>query len=336
MKIIVDGMGGDNAPLEIIKGCEKAIKAFDVDIIITGRQNVLFKLIEEHEIDNSRITIVNAPDIITMEDNPVSVLKEKINSSMGVGLQLLRDGKGDAIVSAGNTGALLAGGTLIVKRIKGVKRAALASLIPTKTGHAMLIDCGANVECRPDFLNQFAIMGSIYMKKVENIQSPRVGLANNGTEETKGTELYINTHKLLKENKFINFIGNLEGRGLMSDECDVFVCDGFTGNIILKTIEGAGLFFVDLICSLFTNNIITKFTALLLKKDLKVFKKRLDYTETGGAVLIGISKPIIKAHGNSNATSFKNAIEQAINFTKAGVIEEIARVLENDVIITED
>jgi glycerol-3-phosphate acyltransferase PlsX len=330
MKIIVDGMGGDNAPLEILKGCEMAVEMFNVEIIITGRQNVLLKLMEEHEINNSNITVVNAPDIITMEDSPVSVLKEKANSSMGVGLQLLRDGKGDAIVSAGKTGALLAGGTLIVKRIKGVKRAALAPLLPSKTGYAMLIDCGANVECRPDFLDQFGLMGSVYMKKVMNVESPRVGLANNGTEETKGTDLYIEAHKLLKENKNINFVGNVEGRGLLGGECDVFVSDGFTGNLVLKTVEGAGLLFMDLIRSLFTRNIFSKLTALMLKKDLKAFKKRLDYTETGGAVLMGLSKPVIKAHGNSTAVSFKNAIAQAINFSKAGVIDEIAHLLEEN------
>lgn len=332
MKIIVDGMGGDKAPLEILKGCEAAIDNLDIDIIITGKESLLRNLIEENGILAERIEIVDAPDVITMEDSPVSVLKEKSESSMGVALKLLHEGKGDAVVSAGNTGALLAGATLIVKRIKGIKRAALAPILPTKTGRIMVLDSGANIECRPDFLDQFGLMGSIYMKKVEGYENPRVGLANNGTEETKGTELCINAYELLKNNKHINFVGNIEGRGVMLGECEVIVSDGFTGNLILKTCEGAGLFMIGLMKEIFMTNIISKFAALLLKNNLKKLKKRLDYNEVGGAVLLGITKPIIKAHGNSDARSFSNAIKQAVHFCEGGVIEEIENAIEKDLL----
>lgn len=324
MKIIVDAFGGDNAPLEIIKGCEQAVLEYGVSIVLTGKEEIIKKVIQENNISSKGITIVNAESAITMEDNPLLVIKGKNDSSMSVGLSLLANGEGDAFVSAGNTGALLTGASLIVKRIKGIKRAALGILMPTNEGPAMLIDGGANIDDKPEYLVQYAIMGSIYMQKVLKKIEPKVGLINNGAEETKGTELYLETHSLLK-NSSINFIGNIEGRDVPLGKADVIVADGFTGNIILKTIEGMGLTFISNLKDVFYKNTVTKIAALLLKKELKAFKKKLDYTEYGGAPLMGISKPVIKAHGSSNAKAFKNAIRQAKQFCEANVIKEIEK-----------
>ncbi len=326
MKIIVDAFGGDNAPLEIIKGCGLAVSEYGVDIVLVGKGETINKIISENNISSKGIIIVNAKSVITMKDNPLLVIKGKKDSSMSVGLSLLANGDGDAFVSAGNTGALLSGATLIVKRIKGIKRAAIGILMPTNEGPAMLIDGGANVDDKPEYLVQYGVMGSIYMNKVLCIKNPKVGLINNGSEETKGNELYLETHSLLK-NSPVNFIGNIEGRDIPLGKADVIVADGFTGNIILKTVEGMGLAFISNLKDVFYKNAITKFAALILKKELKAFKKKLDYTEYGGAPLMGISKPVIKAHGSSNAKSFKNAIRQAKQFCEANVISEIKKSL---------
>ena len=324
MKIIVDGMGGDNAPLAVLQGCAQAVTEYGVEIIITGKKQELERLMEENEISRQNISIIDAPTVISMEDDPISVVKDKRNSSMGLAFDLLKNGDGDAMLSAGNTGALLTGATLIVKRIDGVKRAALAPVIPNKSGLVMLIDSGATIDCRPEFLEQYGLMGSVYMKKMYDITNPRVGLANNGTEDCKGTDLYIASNKLLRENKNINFVGNVEGRGLMLGECDVYVSDGFTGNLILKTVEGTSLFFLDFMKKLFGKSIISKLAAVLVMKDIKAFKKKSDYKEIGGAALLGISKPVIKAHGSSDAKAIKNAINQAKIFASSEIIEEIS------------
>lgn len=324
MKIIVDGMGGDNAPLAVLQGCAQAVTEYGVEIIITGKKQELERLMEENEISRQNISIIDAPTVISMEDDPIFVVKDKRNSSMGLAFDLLKNGDGDAMLSAGNTGALLTGATLIVKRIDRVKRAALAPVIPNKSGLVMLIDSGATVDCRPEFLEQYGLMGSVYMKKMYDITNPRVGLANNGTEDCKGTDLYIASNKLLRENKNINFVGNVEGRGLMLGECDVYVSDGFTGNLILKTVEGTSLFFLDFMKKLFGKSIISKLAAVLVMKDIKAFKKKSDYKEIGGAALLGISKPVIKAHGSSDAKAIKNAINQAKIFASSEIIEEIS------------
>lgn len=324
MKIIVDGMGGDNAPLAVLQGCAQAVTEYGVEIIITGKKQELERLMEENEISRQNISIIDAPTVISMEDDPISVVKDKRNSSMGLAFDLLKNGDGDAMLSAGNTGALLTGATLIVKRIDRVKRAALAPVIPNKSGLVMLIDSGATVDCRPEFLEQYGLMGSVYMKKMYDITNPRVGLANNGTEDCKGTDLYIASNKLLRENENINFVGNVEGRGLMLGECDVYVSDGFTGNLILKTVEGTSLFFLDFMKKLFGKSIISKLAAVLVMKDIKAFKKKSDYKEIGGAALLGISKPVIKAHGSSDAKAIKNAINQAKIFASSEIIEEIS------------
>lgn len=328
MKIIVDVMGADKSPEELVKGCLMAAEELDVDIVAVGDEASIKPALEGNPLAD-RVSVVHAPLAMEMCDEPTSVLKEKKDSSMATALRLLKDGEGDALVSAGNTGALLAGGTLIVKRLPGIKRPALAPVLPTKTGKILLIDCGANAECRPEFLDQFAIMGSVYMNRVMGVDNPRVGLANIGAEETKGTPFYREVHALLKENKHINFIGNVEGRGVMLGECDVIVSDGFTGNIILKTCEGAGLFMMGLIKGLFMGSLMTKLAALTMKGKLKDLKKRLDYNETGGAVMLGLTKPVIKAHGSTDAKALKNAIRQAKLVCDGNVCGEIGAAAVN-------
>ena len=327
MKIIVDGMGGDNAPLQILKGCELAVNELNTDILVTGQIEVLKKTVKENGINTNRISFIQAPEIITMEDDPISVVKSKRNSSMGKAMDMLKNDEADAMVSAGNTGALLSGGTLIVKRIKGVKRAALGATLPTKTGYSIIMDSGATVDCRPEYLNQYAIMGYVYMKNMFHLDNPTVGLANNGTEECKGTELYIQTYNLLKKNKNINFIGNIEGRVVMLGDCRVVVADGFTGNLILKTCEGTALYLLGQLKEMFTQNLTSKIAAVMLSKGIRTLKEKVDYKETGGAPLIGITKPIIKAHGSSDAKAVKNAIKQAMTYAQSGIINEIAEVI---------
>lgn len=324
MTIIVDGMGGDHAPLETLKGCAAAVEELGVRILITGPEEQLRKTMQENGISEKDIEIRNAEEIITMEDEAGSVLRAKRKSSMGVAFDLLKNGEGDAMVSAGNSGAVLAGGTLIVKRIPGVKRAAFAPVLPAKNRHVMLIDSGANEVCTPEYLDQFGTMGALYMKAAGFCEEPKVGLLNNGTEECKGPELYQKAHELLKENPAFEFIGNVEGRGVFDGNCDVLVADGFAGNILLKTVEGTAMYMMGLMKEALTANFFTSLLAAMLKPQLRKMKKKLDYTEEGGAVLLGVSKPVIKAHGSSNAKAFKNAIRQAANFAKSGVVDQIA------------
>ncbi len=326
VRIIVDAMGGDNAPGEIVKGAVLALRELPVDITLVGKEDIIRKLLREEGCGEDGMTVVNATEEVLMEDNPSSVLREKKDSSMGVALRLLSEDKGDALVSAGSTGALLTGGTLFVKRIRGIRRAALAPVIPTKGGGALLIDCGANVECTPEYLLQFAFMGYFYAKRHMGIENPRVGLVNIGTEETKGTPLYRETYALLKKAKeegTINFVGNIEGRDIVEGGADVILCDGFTGNVVLKTIEGVGMFFVGEMKKIFKQSFKTKIAALLVKSGLYGFKKMLDYRETGGAPLLGLAKPVIKAHGSSDAYSFESAIKQAAIYVNSDIIRDI-------------
>ena len=323
MKIIVDVMGADNSPDVMVKAAVRAVKELSVRIILDGDEKEINRVLSENKLSSADLQIVNANDVITMEDDPISVRK-KPESSLAVCLNLLKNGEGDALVSAGNSGALLVGATLFVRCIKGVRRAAMAPVMPVKNGMLMIADSGANIECKPEMLEQFAVMGSVYMKNVLGINNPRVGLANNGAEETKGTDLYVETHKVLKENKNINFVGNVEGRGVPMGECDVLVCDGFTGNLILKTYEGAGKMFADEIKNMFKKNIISKIGALFVLGGIKDLKKRMDYKEIGGAVILGISKPVIKAHGSSDEKAFFSAIRQAVNFVSTDVISKIS------------
>lgn len=327
MKVIVDAFGGDNAPLEILKGSFDAQNELGVDIVLCGKTQEIQNCAKENNIDISKMEIIDALDVVSMDAQPTDIIRGGANSSMAVGLKALANGQGDAFVSAGSTGSLVMGATFFVKRIRGVKRAALATIMPSDTGAFMLLDCGANVECSPEMLSSFALMGSIYMEKVQGVNNPRVGLANIGTEETKGGELQQKAYKLIKDEGKVNFVGNIEARQVPLGDADVVVCDGFTGNILLKTYEGVAKLILTNIKNVFTKNIFTKLSALTVKGGIDTFKKKMDYTEFGGAPLMGIAKPVIKAHGSSNAKSFKNAIRQAVIYSNQGVISTIAENL---------
>lgn len=327
MKIIVDAFGGDHAPLEAIKGSAMAVEQLGVEILLTGDEPKIRKTAEENGILLDGISIFHTASVIDIHDDPTMVIKEKSDCSMAVGLKQLADGNGDAFVSAGSTGALVVGATFITKRLKGIKRAALAPILPTKKGHMMLLDGGANVDCRPEMIVQFAIMGSCYMEKILGVKSPNVGLINVGTEDTKGREMELSAYKQLQKAP-LHFGGNAEAREIPSGEFDVVVSDGFTGNVVLKLYEGMGSFFSYTLKDMLMNGILSKLAAVLVMKKLKGFRKKMDYTEQGGAALMGISKPVIKAHGSSNAKAFYNAIRQAKNFAEKGVIDEITKSLE--------
>lgn len=327
MNIIVDAFGGDNAPLEVIKGAADAVAKLDVDVTLTGNESIIKKTAEENGISLDRISVIHTESVIDIHEEPTEVIKGKSDCSMAVGLKALAEGKGDAFVSAGSTGALVVGATFIAKRLKGIKRAALAPILPTANGHVILMDGGANVDCRPEMLLQFGIMGSCYMERVMGLKSPKVGLLNVGAEDTKGREMDIEAYKLLKDAP-LDFYGNLEARELPFGVCQVAVSDGFTGNIALKLYEGMGSFFAGELKGMLTSGLSGKLAALMIMPKVKAFKKKLDYTEVGGAVLMGISKPVIKAHGSSNAKAFYNAIRQAKNCVDGKVIDAISQSLE--------
>lgn len=326
MKIIVDAFGGDNAPLEIIKGCAIAAEEFGVDILLTGKESVIRETAQKNQISLNRIEIADCSEVITMEDEANAVLKTKKDSSMAIGLRLLNEGKGDAFISAGNSGALCVGATLAVKRIKGIKRAAFAPVLPSETGFFMLLDGGANVDCRPEMLYQFALMGSVYMEKVMHVSNPRVGLANVGVEEHKGTDLYKEAYQLLKDSS-LNFIGNVEGRDIPKGVCDVVVCDGFAGNMILKTYEGVAITLMKKMKHMFTDSVKGKMAAALVMKDLKELKEKFNYNAYGGAPILGASKPVFKAHGDSKAVTLRNAIKLSIDYVSGKAIDEITSAL---------
>ena len=326
MKIIVDAMGGDNAPQAIVEGSVNASKKLGIEVLLVGREAEIAPLIPA---DANGVSVLNAEDVMTMEDDPASIMKAKKESSMAVALRALKDGEGDALVSAGNSGALLVGATMITKRIRGIRRAAFSPLMPTAKGNTLLVDSGANAECTPEYLLQFAIMGSHYMRLFCGIENPRVGLLNNGTEECKGTPLQKEAYQLLKAAP-INFVGNVEGRDVAAGTVDVIVTDGFTGNILLKTFEGVGMFFARQVKAMFKKNIFTKLAALVLSGGIKDLKKKMDYNEVGGAPLLGISKPVIKAHGSSGAKAFENAIKQAVSYANQGIIEKITESVKKE------
>ena len=332
MKIIVDAMGGDHAPQEIVKGALRAQKELGVDLVLVGREeSVREVLTQEGQTDLSRIELVDAREIVTMEDDPSTATRRKKDSSMAVALTLLKEGRGDAVVSAGSTGALLTGATLTVKRIKGIRRAALAPVLPAGEKGVMLIDCGANVECTAEYLLQFAYMGSFYAKKLMGIRQPRVGLLNVGTEDTKGGELQHQTFALLKQANDegrIHFIGNVEGTGVFDGSVDVVVTDGFTGNVLLKGTEGVIKYMMKALKGVFYKDLKNKLAAAVLKNDLTEMKRSMDVNEVGGTALVGISKPVIKAHGSSNASSFFAAIRQAVAFVNSGIIDEITENID--------
>lgn len=325
MKIVVDGFGGDNAPVEVVLGCCMALDENDsLEIIITGDETKINDVLKQNNISKpSRLSIENASQVVENEDDPISAIKAKKDSSLVVGLNLVATNVGDAFVSAGNTGALLTGATLIIKRIKGIKRAALAPIIPTKNGKAIIIDVGANTECKPEFFPQFAMMGSIYAKQILNIDNPRVGLINIGVEEKKGTETIVAAYQLLKNDENLNFVGNIEARDVLNGDAEVLVSDGFTGNIVLKTIEGTVSTILFFLKGIFMKNIFTKIATLVLKSGLHMLKDKLDHNEVGGAPLLGLNAPVLKTHGSSNRIAFKNSILFANSFCEKKVCDLI-------------
>lgn len=331
MRIIVDAFGGDNAPLEVIKGAALAVAEYGCTVVLTGKEDIIRQVAKDHDVSLDGMEIIDCNDVITMHDAPRSLMREHKNSSMAVGMRALAEGKGDAFVSAGSTGAVLMGGTFIVKRIKGVSRAALAAILPSDKGPVMLIDSGANVDCRPSMLRCFGQMGSIYMTKLFCDGNPaRVGLLNVGTEDTKGGDLQQETFALLKKSD-LNFIGNIEARQVPFGDADVVVADGFSGNVLLKTMEGTADLILGYIKGLFKSNALTMLAALLVKSKLGDFKKKMSTEEVGGAPLLGVKKPVIKAHGNSKAKAIKSAIRVAVQFAQTGVIDAIEQaVASND------
>ena len=321
MKILIDAMSGDNAPLEMVKGAEMASIEFEHEIVLVGDENVISDVAVKNEIDLSRVSIVNAASVITMEDKPMCVVREKRDSSMSVGLKMVAEGQADAFVSAGNTGALITGATLIVRRIPGINRAAIASVLPLENP-VLLMDSGANLTVTSDNISQFAFMGAKYMEKIYGIERPRVGQLNNGTEYNKGNALQVESYQVLTESG-LNFVGNVESKAVPFGVCDVLVTDGYTGNIFLKTVEGMGKFMMGLLKDVLKTNIATIASALTMKQKLQDIKHRFDTSEHGGAPLLGISKPVIKAHGSSDAKAVKNAVRQAIHFVETGINDDI-------------
>ena len=328
MKLIIDAMGGDNAPLEIVKGALSGQKRWGVDVTLTGDTAAILQALEacgEKTLPQG-MEIVHTTETVEMCDDPATVFRRKKDTSMGVGLTMLRDGRADAMVSAGSTGALLTGATLIVKRIRGIRRAAMGPVIPTASGRAILCDCGANAECTPEYLLQFAYLGSYYAQRVMGIEKPRVGLLNIGAEEEKGDTLRHETYALLKEAGEagrIHFIGNVEANEAMMGTADVIVTDGFTGNVMLKTMEGVGSFAGSALKAMFKKNLLTKLAALCVMPGLNAFKAKLDPNKVGGTAFIGISRPVIKAHGSSNAEAIENAMGQAVQVARSGIIRDI-------------
>lgn len=328
MKIIVDAMGGDNAPSATVRGALQANREFGHDIILVGRGEEILRVLNEDGLGQlpSGIEIAHADQVVDNHDNPATAFREKKDSSLTIGLKMLKDGAGDAFVSAGSTGAILSAATLLVKRIRGIRRAALCPVVPNGKGGSVLIDCGANAECTAEFLLQFAFMGSYYAGHVLGRPEPRVGLLNIGGEESKGDGLRKAAFDLLKQagdEGRINFTGNVEGREAVAGEVDVIVADGFAGNVFLKTVEGTGMFLAGEIKKMFKKSWKSKLGALLVQDGIADFKKLLDYREVGGTALIGISKPVIKAHGSSDDYAVKNAIRQAAQYVSSGIIQSI-------------
>ena len=333
MKLIIDAMGGDNAPLEIVKGALSAHARFDCDITLTGDTTAILQALEacgEKTLPQG-MEIVHTTETVEMCDDPATVFRRKKDTSMGAALTLLRDGAGDAAVSAGSTGALLTGATLIVKRVKGIRRAAMGPAMPNKKGgNTVICDCGANAECTPEFLLQFGLVGSAYAKKKYGIENPKVGLLNIGTEDSKGTQLQRDAYALptdASQKGLLNFVGNVEARGVPLGDVDVVVCDGFSGNVLLKSIEGTAMFVGSLMKRMFKRNVFSKLGYLLCSSGVKQMMKLLDYHEIGGTQLLGIKKPVIKAHGASDRLAFRNAVKQAMDAAENDITQDLEQAL---------
>ena len=334
MKIILDAMGGDNAPEAAVLGAFEAAKSFGAEIILVGRGEAILEVMGRHGITDlpEGVEIANAEDVVDMHDEPDKVIRKRANSSMIIGLRLLAEGKGDAFVSAGSTGALLTGATLLVKRVKGIRRAAMAPAMPNKKGGKTVIcDCGANAECTPEFLLQFGLVGSAFAKKQLGVAEPKVGLLNIGTEDSKGTQLQKDAYALLKdadEKGLLRFVGNVEARDVPLGEVDVVVCDGFAGNVLLKSIEGTAMFMGSLMKRMFKKNLLSKLGYLLCSSGVKDMMKLMDYREIGGTQFLGIKKPVIKAHGSSDRLAFCNAMKQAAEAARSDITPELEKALQ--------
>lgn len=328
MKLIIDAFGGDLAPIEIIKGSVQALSENpSLEIIFTGDEGRIKQELSQYEDFGSRVRIVHAPELISMDEPPVNAIKQKRNSSLVVGLELLKDREGDAFITCGSTGATLSGALLRVGRIKGVLRPALAPMLPNHDKGVLLIDCGANMDCKAAHLEQFAVMGDIYMKDVVGLENPKIGLANVGVEDEKGNELTHAVFPLLKGRTDINFIGNIEGRDVFTT-VDVVVSDGFAGNLLLKSVEGTAGYIMGILKTEFTSTLRGKLGAALLMKSLKRIKKRMDYTEYGGAPLLGINGIVLKGHGSSNAKAVNSTIRQGIKMINADIVNKIKNRIE--------
>ena len=334
MKIILDAMGGDNAPEAPVLGALEAAKTFGSQITLVGRGEEILDVLRKNGVEDlpKGVEICNADEVVDMHDDPARVIQKKKNSSMVVGLRMLAEGQGDAFISAGSTGALLTGATLVVKRVKGIRRAAMGPAMPNKAGgKTVIVDCGANAECTPEFLLQFGVVGSLHAKKSLGIENPRVGLLNIGTEDTKGTPLQKEAYALLKnasEQGILNFSGNVEGRDVLLGGVDVVVCDGFSGNVLLKSIEGTATFMGSLMKhKIFKRNVLSMIGYLFCKKGVDEVMKMMDYREIGGTQFLGIKKPVIKAHGSSDALAFRNAVRQAEAAVKGNIAEELEQEL---------
>ncbi|WP_333859128.1 phosphate acyltransferase PlsX [Clostridium sp.] len=327
MIIAVDGMGGDFAPYAIIEGTVEAVKEQDINVIITGKKELIESELKKYEYDKEKIRILDSREVINTLESPVMAVRRKKDSSLVKALQLVKEGKADAAISAGSTGALMAGATLIVGRIKGIERIALAPMVPGKNGAFMIIDTGANVDCKPHYLMQFSLMGKVYFENVLKIKNPSIGLVNIGTEEEKGNELTKNTYKILKDMDF-NFVGNVEPREATNGDVNILVCDGFVGNTILKTYEGVSLNLINMIKEEIMKSTTSKLAGIFLKPVFKKIKRKLDYSEYGGSAFLGCSGICVKAHGNSNGKAFKNAIKQAAICYNNKVIDEIKFQIE--------
>ena len=333
MKIIVDAMGGDNAPQAIVQGALDAHKQHGVDVLLVGRAADVLRAVEAcgEKTLPAGVELKDASEVVEISDDPATAFKMKKDSSLTVGLNLLKAGEGDAFVSAGSTGALLSGATLLVKRIRGIRRAAMGPVIPTFGGRAVLCDCGANAECTPEYLLQFAYLGNYYAKRVLGVEKPRVALLNIGAEEEKGDTLRHETYALLQaasEAGRLRFTGNIEASDVMMGGADVVVADGFTGNVMLKSLEGTGKFLLKELKKLFLSNAKTKLAAVLVKNDMADMKKLLDPSEVGGTPFLGISKPVIKAHGSSDARAISNAVLRAKEYAESGFIADIEANIE--------
>ena len=328
MKIIVDAMGGDNAPESAVWGGALAAKEYGEQVLLVGDPDKVAAILKDKGMEHTPgVTIMPASDLVDMHDDPATVLRRKPDSSMAVAFKLLKSGEGDALVSAGNTGALLTGATLYGGRIKGIRRGALAPVMPCKSGQVMLCDAGANTECTAEMLLQFACLGSLYAEKINGVAKPRVGLVNNGTEDTKGDPLRKEAYALLKkagDEGRLNFVGNVEGSMVPLGACDIAVCDGYSGNVMLKTIEGVAKFMAGAIKDVFMRNTATKLSYLACKKGMDEFRDLFNQDKIGGAPFLGIAKPVIKAHGSSNEIAVMNAVRQAIAYTKSGMIQAVS------------